>query len=223
MTTVKFLKFRPSSIALQWQQRQAEVLKGTQRPLSPKESGQLKSLYRKAGPHTSRLVDYAFKNWPTLLLAIACDQQGLSWKTVEVNEALKNELTNYPQFPVVGFLLAHASVALCLMAEDQGIAPYSAYTGLAALWAKRTAELSDSAFPRSLTQRELDRLNRFEKVVGDHADPAVLVDWVFKNANWWAFTKKAEATYGPLSVLPESPRLDFMLQCVCLLATMASQ
>lgn len=81
----------------------ANLINKTPEPLSPKQAGQLKLLYRFVGPFATALVDYAFEHWAKFTTQ-AC---------------LENGLPCSPGMPHVGFLLKYSQNAINMMVKDK--------------------------------------------------------------------------------------------------------
>jgi hypothetical protein len=82
-----------------WMRRVKSVSSGIDRPLTPKEFGQLKSLSRALGDLTDEVITFAVDNWDKVC-AKARYECGLP---------------SNPVIPHIGFLLAHHSVVINLM------------------------------------------------------------------------------------------------------------
>jgi hypothetical protein len=84
------------ALAILWQSRMKMSLGGGQKPLTPREFGQLKLLRIRLGDVTSEVVDWAMNNWGPFATKATADAGTGSW----------------PAHPHIGFLLAHHAVAL---------------------------------------------------------------------------------------------------------------
>lgn len=92
---------RPSVPALSalWQSRMKTLFGGFDRPLTPREFGQLTLLRKHLGDLTSEVIDWALNNW---------------WRfSHEVR--VQAGLSGAPATPHVGFLLVHLAAAVNLM------------------------------------------------------------------------------------------------------------
>jgi hypothetical protein len=94
---------KESKLAKRWQARLSEISGNPPKPLTAREAGQLKLLYRGLGVETQKLVDYAIDNW---------------WNFS--HEAMYSAgLSSCPNTPHIGFLLAHHDVAMNMMIKAQ--------------------------------------------------------------------------------------------------------
>jgi hypothetical protein len=103
-----FLRYKPASIVGAWQQAVSGFIKQTPRPLTPKQVGQLKLLYRWAGPYAKQLVTYAVANWSKFAARAA--GQGFTEEYAP--------FADRPAHPHCGFLLKHYDVAVFMMHEE---------------------------------------------------------------------------------------------------------
>lgn len=94
-------KHKDSNLVTHWQQKMSEYNKAEVVPLSPKELGQMKLLFRKTGGISKRLINLAFDNWDML--------------THEVASA--KAISEFPEHPRIGYLLAHRDVAISLLVK----------------------------------------------------------------------------------------------------------
>jgi hypothetical protein len=88
-------------LATYWQ-TQMSLYKGTASPpLIPREIGQIKTLFRKTGMLSRRLITFAFQHWEQF--------------TAEVMST--TGFTACPKHPHIGYLLAHRDIAVSLMVK----------------------------------------------------------------------------------------------------------
>jgi len=88
-----------SVLAALWQSRKKTLFGGVEKPLTPKEFGQLKLLRKSLGDVTSRVIDWALNNWRLFSYEVRV-QAGLSCA---------------PATPHIGFLLVYHAAAVNLM------------------------------------------------------------------------------------------------------------
>ena len=103
MTTNNVVKEKPKlqsvqDLAHSWKSHM-NVIYEIEKPLTPKEFGQLKNLRDKLGDLTGEVLDHTLKSWPTF-----CDR-------IKLDKALSFA----PSVPNIGFLLVHAGTAINLM------------------------------------------------------------------------------------------------------------
>lgn len=84
-----------------WKSRCALVQQGYQKPLTSKQQGQLKQLYKYLGDQTKPVIAYAVEHW---------------WKFA--SHAGYAAGTNFPADPEIGFLLKHHAVAVNLLTPE---------------------------------------------------------------------------------------------------------
>jgi hypothetical protein len=88
-------------LATYWQ-TQMSLYKGTASlPLTPRELGQIKTLFLKTGMLSRRLITFAFQHWEPF--------------TAEVMSTTGS--TACPPHPHIGYLLAHRDIAVSLMVK----------------------------------------------------------------------------------------------------------
>jgi hypothetical protein len=98
---------KPSKLALCWQSQLASVIKTAPPPLTSKQAGQLKQLYRKSGLYAEQVISFAMTHW--------CE--------ITTSATLNKGLVTCPHIPHIGFLLAHCNEALGLMIKKQLLKP----------------------------------------------------------------------------------------------------
>lgn len=96
---------KASTLAIHWQYHVAFLMESSPAPLSQKEAGQLKLIYRKVGPYAKQVVDYAINNWAKF----TCQAR------------LNKGLATSPEAPHIGFLLVHCDVAMNMMLSEKKI------------------------------------------------------------------------------------------------------
>jgi hypothetical protein len=92
-----------SKLAQLWEQRIAVIVNADPKPLTPKEAGQLKQLFRFLGIYTEKVVDYTLDNWPKFGARIIT----------------KYNCTTYPETPHTGFLFTYLHEAVWMMVEEK--------------------------------------------------------------------------------------------------------
>lgn len=88
-----------------WKSRMAMLQEGYQKPLTGKELGQLKQLFKYLGDQTKPVIDYAVSHW---------------WKFA--SQAAASAGVSFPADPHIGFLLQHHAVAVNLLTKG-GVSP----------------------------------------------------------------------------------------------------
>lgn len=93
------------TLAILWQSRMKTISSGVEKPISPKDLGQLKMLKKCLGDTTTQVIEWAFNNWAKFASQASAEASTESW----------------PPKPHIGFLLKHHVVAV---KEMQSIAEH---------------------------------------------------------------------------------------------------
>jgi len=94
-------KSKELKLATYWQGKMAIYHHQPIKPLTPKEIGQIKTLFLKTGMLSRRLMDFAFQHWSQFTTS--------TMASTGVNVC--------PEHPTIGYLLAHRDKAISLMIE----------------------------------------------------------------------------------------------------------
>lgn len=92
-----------SKLAQHWAYKVALIVNTAPKPLTAKEAGQLKQLFRVLGIYTTKVVDYALDNWSKFIARVSTQYN----------------CPTFPQKPHTGFLFSYAHEAVWMMVEEK--------------------------------------------------------------------------------------------------------
>ena len=104
-------------LATYWQENMALYHHQPIKPLTPKEIGQIKTLFLKTGMLSKRLMDFAFKHW----------------NQFTASTMASTGFNVCPEHPKIGYLLAHRDIAISLLIEMNVVSAEDAELALEAV------------------------------------------------------------------------------------------